>query len=187
MLARVEGRTTAAVTGWLVARPLAWLEQVTAVVIDMCTVFKTAIRQQLPHVLLVVDHFHVVQLANRAVKEVRRWMTLTQRGRRGRGSDPEWRMRNRLTRSAARMNGKHVARRVDTLAALPVRISAPILAAWNAKEDLLATARTQPDRELVHRLLHRFYTRCATSDLRRVTRTPARRCGTGGRSVAAGF
>ncbi|MCG5434582.1 hypothetical protein PSH25_002930 [Micromonospora sp. PSH25] len=29
----------------------------------MCTVFKAAIRQVLPHALLVVAHFHVVQLA----------------------------------------------------------------------------------------------------------------------------
>ncbi|MGS2620186.1 ISL3 family transposase [Micromonospora sp. LZ34] len=168
LLAQVEGRTTAAVTGWLAARPPAWREQVTAVAIDMCTVFKAAIRQVLPHAVLVVDHFHVVQLANRAVTEVRRRVTLTQRGRRGRGSDPEWRMRNRLTRSAARMSGKHVDRLADTLEALPAKIGAPILAAWNAKEDLLdllATARTQPDREHVHRLLRRFYTRCAATDL----------------------
>ncbi|WP_407566963.1 ISL3 family transposase [Polymorphospora sp. A560] len=168
LLAQVEGRTTAAVTGWLTARPPAWRERVQAVAIDMCTVFKSAIRQVLPHAVLVVDHFHVVQLANRAVTEVRRRMTLIQRGRRGRGSDPEWRMRNRLTRSAARMPGKHVDRLVDTLDALPAAIGAPILAAWNAKEDLLdllATARTQPNREHVHRLLYRFYARCAASDL----------------------
>jgi transposase len=168
LLAQVEGRTTAAVTGWLAARPPAWREQIRAVAIDMCTVFKAAIRQVLPHALLVVDHFHVVQLANRAVTEVRRRVTLTQRGRRGRGSDPEWRMRNRLTRSAARMPGELVDRLVDTLQALPTSIGAPILAAWNAKEDLLdllAVARTQPTREQVHRLLHRFYTRCAATDL----------------------
>jgi transposase len=168
LLAQVEGRTTAAVTGWLTARSPAWREQVTAVAIDMCTVFKAAIRQVLPHALLVVDHFHVVQLANRAVTEVRRRVTLTQRGRRGRGTDPEWQIRNRLTRSAARMNGKHVDRLADTLDTLPAKIGAPILTAWNAKEDLLdllATTRTQPDRELLHRLLHRFYTRCAASDL----------------------
>jgi transposase len=168
LLAQVEGRTTAAVTGWLTDRPQVWRDQIGAVAIDMCTVFKAAIRQVLPHAVLVVDHFHVVQLANRAVTEVRRRMTLTQRGRRGRGTDPEWRMRNRLTRSAARMPGKHVDRLVDTLEALPAAIGAPILAAWNAKEDLLdllATARTQPNREHVHRLLHRFYTRCAATDL----------------------
>ncbi|MET8361303.1 ISL3 family transposase [Micromonospora sp. NPDC005171] len=168
LLAQVEGRTTAAVTGWLLQRTPAWREQIQAVAIDMCTVFKAAIRQVLPHALLVVDHFHVVQLANRAVTEVRRRVTLTQRGRRGRGSDPEWRLRNRLTCSAARMSGQHVDRLAVTLQALPAAIGAPILAAWNAKEDLLdllALARTRPDREHVHRLLHRVYTRCAPSDL----------------------
>uniref|UniRef100_UPI00358DB00C hypothetical protein n=1 Tax=Micromonospora purpureochromogenes TaxID=47872 RepID=UPI00358DB00C len=37
-----------------------------------------------------MDHFHIVQLADRAVIEVRRRMTATHRGRRGRASDPEW-------------------------------------------------------------------------------------------------
>jgi transposase len=84
--------------------------------------------------------------------EVRRRMTLTARGRRGRGSDPEWRYATGLTRSAARMSGKHVDRLSDTLEALPTRIGASILTAWNAKEDLpdlLATACTQSDREHV--------------------------------------
>ena len=134
----------------------------------MCTVFKAAIRQVLPHALLVVDHFHVVQLANRAVTEVRRRMTVTHRGRRGRATDPEWQQRNRLTRSAARMRAEHVDRLTDTLSNVPAKIGAPILAAWNAKEDLLdllAIARTHPNRETTTRLLHRFYTRCTDSDL----------------------
>jgi transposase len=91
-----------------------------------------------------------VQLANRAVTEVRRRMTVTHRGRRGRASDPEWQQHNRLTRSAARMRAEHVDRLADTFENLPTKIGAPILAAWNAKEDLLdllALARTRPDRE----------------------------------------
>ncbi|MEH1016866.1 ISL3 family transposase [Micromonospora sp. CPCC 206060] len=168
LLAQVEGRTTAAVTGWLRQRPATWRQQVHVVAIDMCTVFKAAVREVLPHAILVVDHFHIVQLANRAVTEVRRRMTATHRSRRGRASDPEWQLRNRLTRSAARMHARHVGRLADTLTNLPARIGAPILAAWNAKEDLLdllAVARTHPDRETVNRLLHRFYTRCAATDL----------------------
>jgi len=77
LLAQVEGHTSKAVTDWLTARPTAWREQVQAVSIDMCTVFKAAVREALPQALLVVDHFHVVQLANRAVIEVRRRMTTT--------------------------------------------------------------------------------------------------------------
>jgi transposase len=168
LLAQVEGRTTRAVTDWLNGRCAAWRDQVKAVAIDMCTIFKAAIREALPHALLVVDHFHVVQLANKAVTEVRRRMTTTHRGRRGRASDPEWQQRNRLTRSAARMRAKYVDRLADTLHNLPATIGAPILAAWNAKEDLLdllALARTHPDRETIARLLHRFYNRCAATDL----------------------
>jgi hypothetical protein len=51
---------------------------------------------------------------------------------------------------------------IDDLMALPKRLGAPSLTAWNAKEDLLdvlALARTHPDR------LFRFYDRCAASGL----------------------
>ncbi|GIJ29004.1 hypothetical protein Vqi01_41660 [Micromonospora qiuiae] len=87
LLAQVEGRTSRAVTDWLTQRPVAWREQIGAVAIDMCTVFKAAVREALPHALLVVNHFHVVQLADRAVSEVRRRMTMTHRGRRGRNGN----------------------------------------------------------------------------------------------------
>ena len=40
-------------------------QQIKAVAIDMCTVFKAAVREALPHALLVVDHFHVVHSPTR--------------------------------------------------------------------------------------------------------------------------
>jgi hypothetical protein len=94
-----------------------------------------------------VDHFHLVQLANQALTEVRRRVTMQVRGRRGRKGNREWELRNRLTRSAARMHEKHLDPMIDDLRALPAPIGTPILAAWNAKEDLLdllALARTAP-------------------------------------------
>jgi hypothetical protein len=45
-------------------------------------------------------------------------------------------LRNRLTRSAARMR-THLDLMVDDLPAHPTAIGTPILAAWSAKEDLL--------------------------------------------------
>lgn len=57
---------------------------------------------------------------------------------------------------------------LDDLTALPTAISAPILATWNAKEDLLdllALARSQPDREHIADRLYRFYYHCAHSGL----------------------
>ncbi|MGW5154425.1 transposase, partial [Nonomuraea wenchangensis] len=104
LLGQVEGRTIAAVTGWLAQRDPAWRERVGFVAIDMCTIFKSAIRSALPHATLVVNHFHVVQLANQALTEVRRRLTVQARGRRGRKGNREWELRNRLTRSAARMH-----------------------------------------------------------------------------------
>jgi hypothetical protein len=57
-----------------------WKEQMTHLAIDLCTIFKTAVRAA----LLVVDHFHVMQLANIAVTEVRRRLSVQVRGRCGR-------------------------------------------------------------------------------------------------------
>ncbi|MEV4016778.1 transposase [Nonomuraea angiospora] len=102
LLGQVEGRTIAAATGWLNQRDAAWRQQVAFVAIDMCTIFKSAVRAVLPHATLVVDHFHLVQLANTALTEVRRRITVQIRGRRGRKGNREWELRNRLTRSAAR-------------------------------------------------------------------------------------
>jgi transposase len=175
LLGQVEGRTSAAVLDWLHQRPPAWREQVTFVAIDMCPAFAKAARLGLPNATIVVDHFHVVQLANQAVTEIRRRLTMTHRGRRGRKGNREWELRNRLTRSAARMHANHLDPMVDQLAALG-KLGTDLLVAWNAKEDLLdllALARTNPNREHIARLLYRFYRRCAVSGLAELERLAA--------------
>lgn len=145
LLGQVEGRTAQAVITWLADRDQAWRDAVRYVAIDMCTIFKSAIRQVLPQATLVVDHFHLVQLANQPLTEVRRRVTVTHRGRRGRKGNREWELRNRLTRSAARMRGEHVDALLDELSNLPRVIGAPITVAWNAKEDLLGPACHRPN------------------------------------------
>ncbi|MFF2960172.1 transposase [Streptomyces sp. NPDC057963] len=102
LLGQVEGRTAQAVIAWPADRDQAWRDAVQYVAIDMCTIFKSAIRRVLPQATLVVDHFHLVQPANQTLTEVRRRVTVTHRGRRGRKGNREWELRNRLTRSAAR-------------------------------------------------------------------------------------
>lgn len=168
LLGQVEGRTSVAVRDWLTQWDEAWRQGVRVVAIDMCTIFKAAVRDALPQARLVVDHFHLVQLANRALTEVRRRVTVQVRGRRGRKGNREWELRNRLTRSAARMHATHLDPMIDDLRALPTAIGTPILTAWNAKEDLLdllALARTHPDRTAIWARLSRFYERCAASGL----------------------
>jgi transposase len=176
LLGQVEGRNAQVVIDWLAAREQSWRDRVRFVAIDMCTIFKSAVGQMLPNATLVVDHFHLVQLANQALTEVRRRVTVQVRGRRGRKGNREWELRNRLTRCAARMPGEHVDNLLDELSTLPATIATPILAAWNAKEDLLdllALARTHPDREQVARRLHRFYTRCADAGVPELERLAA--------------
>jgi hypothetical protein len=64
LLGQVEGRNAQVVCDRLAERTQAWRDAVRYVAIDMCTIFKSAVRQSLPGAVLVVDHFHVVQLAN---------------------------------------------------------------------------------------------------------------------------
>jgi transposase len=104
LLGQVEGRTAASVSAWIDQQSKRWRDGVRVVAIDMCMVFKAAVRDSLPNATLVVDRFHVAQLANNAVTEVRRRVTVQARGRRGRKGNREWELRNRLTRSAARMH-----------------------------------------------------------------------------------
>jgi transposase len=138
------------------------------VAIDMCTGFKSAVRQALPHAQLVVDHFHITQLANAALTEVRRRVTVQVRGRRGRKGNREWELRNRLTRRADSLSDQQLAELQTDLKLLPKRIREPITAAWNAKEDLLdllALARTYPSRGQIVDALYQFYSRCGESGL----------------------
>lgn len=104
LVGQVEGRTAASVSAWTDAQSPAWRAGVQVVAIDMCTVFKAAVRASPPEATLVVDRFHVAPLANAALTEIRRRVTVQQRGRRGRKGNREWELRNRLTRAGARMH-----------------------------------------------------------------------------------
>jgi hypothetical protein len=97
LLGQVEGRNAEAVAAWLAARSDPWRRAVGHVAIDMCAVFRAAIRRALPHAIVVVDHFHVVQLANAKLAELRRRLTWRMRGRRGRSGDDEWQARELVT------------------------------------------------------------------------------------------
>jgi transposase len=163
MLGQVEGRTADDVAYWLAMQPPAWRDRIRYVAIDMCTVFVAAIRRCLPHATIVVDHFHVVKLANDAVAEVRRRIATQLRGRRGRKTDPEYTVRNLLRRNHEDLSGRAFAKLWNTL----VDLDEPglmILKAWIAKEELrrlLALAGTGCDRNVISHRLYRFYTWCA--------------------------
>jgi transposase len=72
LLGQVEGRTADDAAYWLARASPAWRDAVTVVAIDMCSIYAAAVRRALPCAQLVVDLFHVVQLAVKMTGDVRR-------------------------------------------------------------------------------------------------------------------
>jgi transposase len=77
LLDLVADRTSAAVDGWLGARPRDWLAQVGTVALDPWRGYASALITPLAHARVVVDHFHAIRLANAAVDQVRRTQQAT--------------------------------------------------------------------------------------------------------------
>jgi transposase len=168
LLGQAEGRTSGCVVDWLQARTPEFRETIRFVAIDPASVYAKAIRTPglLPNATLVVDHFHIVKLANDAVTKVRRRVIWEQKGRRGRKIDPAWANRRRLLTARERLSGKGFTAMWNGL--IDSDPSAQILTAWIAKEELrklLALARTNPDRRQIAAQLDLFYTWCARANL----------------------
>jgi transposase len=89
LLGQTLGRRSVDVTDWLGRRSAAFRDGITHVAIDPAAAYAAAARTALPDAVLVVDHFHLIQLANTMLTDVRRRLTRDLRGRRGRKIDPE--------------------------------------------------------------------------------------------------
>jgi transposase len=138
----------------------------------MCSAYRAAVRQHVPHATLVVDHFHVVQLANQVVSAVRRRVTTTLRGRRVRKDDPEYGLRRRLLRNWEDLTAEKVTDMWNRLVDLG-QAGDEILTAWIAKEELrtlLALARTGASRHQISQRLWTFYRWCADADITELRR-----------------
>jgi transposase len=168
LLGQREGRTGAAVIDWLSERSDAFRAGVEFVAIDPAAVYASAIRTPglLPNATIVVDHFHLVQLANDALTKVRRRVTWDMRDRRGRKIDPEWANRRRLLRARERMSDKSFAKMWNAI--ISEDDTGQILSAWIAKEELrtlLSTVRVGGDAHLTRHRLHRFLAWCIDSQI----------------------
>ena len=147
-----------------------WKDQVAYVAIDPCAVYRSAITKALPHAVIVVDHFHLVRLANQAVTQVRQRVTRQVLGRRGTARDPAWANRRRLLRARERLTQQQFTKMWDEI--LAQEATGELLAAWIAKEELrylLALARTHAPRSEISSRLFAFYDWCARADVPEVT------------------
>jgi transposase len=168
LLGQREGRTGAAVIDWLSERSEEFREHIAYVAIDPAAVYATAIRTPglLPNATIVVDHFHLVKLANDALTKVRRRVTWDLRDRRGRKLDPEWANRRRLLRARERLSDKSFTKMWNAIIAEDD--TSQILSAWIAKEELrtlLSTVRVGGDPHLTRHRLHRFLSWCIDSQI----------------------
>ena len=172
LLGQVEGRTSAAVTDWLCEQTSQFRHAVRHVVIDPSAAYAAAVTETLlPNAQVVVDHFHLVKLANDMVTAVRRRVTFDTHGRRGRKQDPEWANRRRLLTSRERLSDKSFANMWNAL--IDNDPTGQILAAYIAKEELrtlLAAARDSVDDAEIRARLYRFYSWCADTQIPEVTR-----------------
>lgn len=168
LLGQREGRTSATVFDLLSQRSDEFRAGVQYVAIDPAAVYAAAVRTPglLPNARLVVDHFHLVKLANDAVTKVRRRVTWDLRDRRGRRIDPEWANRRRLLRARERLSDNSFTKMSNAIVAEDH--SGQILSAWIAKEELralLSTVRVGGDAHLTRHGLHRFLAWCIDSQI----------------------
>ena len=164
LLGQASGRRKANVIEWLDARGQAWKDSVEVVAMDPCATYRAAVQQALPQARIVADHFHLVALANKAVTEVRRRVTVDTTGKRGTAKDPIWAKRTRLLRGYERLSPGAFTKMWNGL--IEGDPSGQILTAWIAKEELrklLATARTGGNRHDIAHRLFRFNSWCAGS------------------------
>jgi transposase len=172
LLGQVEGRSAAVVGTWLAAQPQQWRDGITHAAIDLSASYAKAVRDGLPHAVLVADRFHLVRLANDTVTAVRQRVIREHEGRRGRKIDPAWRVRRRLLTGYERMRPETFARMWNSL----VDTGNPgweILGAYVAKESLrslLTLAGTGPPRHLIRARLDQFYSLAAASNAPEVHR-----------------
>jgi hypothetical protein len=147
LFGQVEGRNATSVADWLSAQPASWRKQVRYVAIDLCATFRAAVHRALPHATVVVDCFHIVQLAQRQLADLRRRLAWREHGRRARKGNSIYTVRKLLRRNKEDLTE-------DQLTLLKVELDymgtygRQIYAAWKAKEllrDLLGLARPLHD------------------------------------------
>ncbi len=144
---------------------------ITHVTMDLSSSYAKAVREALPDAVLVADRFHLVQLANTMVTEVRQRVIRESEGRRGRKSDPAPNARRRLLTARERLRPETF----DTMWKSLIdtgEAGVAILAAYTVKEalrSLLALAGTNPEPHPAGQLLP------ACSRDQRARSTPPRR------------
>lgn len=167
----VPGRTGTAYARWLRARPEGFTPHVRHAVLDPFRGYAKAIREELPDAVPVLDAFHVVQLATKALDEVRRRVQHDTLGHRGRTGDPLYRIRGLLRHGAEHLNPRQVAKLEHCLQEGDPTWEVTL--AWHTYQRLRAIYHA-PTAEAGHRLAEHVittYRTCPIPEIARLGRT----------------
>lgn len=91
------------VADYLDKQPKGWKERIAFGALDMSATYAAVYSVILPKAAQVVDSFHVISLANRALDQIRRRVQNEQTGHRGRRQDPLYRARRALLMGEERL------------------------------------------------------------------------------------
>lgn len=160
------------VAGFLDQQPTSWKQRIGYGALDMSATYAAVFTVVLPQATQVIDPFHVVSLANRALDAVRRRVQTEQTGHRGRRNDPLYRVRRVLLVGQERLSS-NAQERLNSLLALGDP-GAEVAIAYQAKERLRESYRCT-DLETAHAMLTDLIEHCRRStmppELQRLGRT----------------
>jgi transposase len=163
----LEGRSRDVLGDWLEQRGDTWCDRITLATLDPAAGYRAALVEHLPNATQVVDHFHIVKLANQAIDDARRRTQQATLGHRGRKADPLYRARRALLSGFERLSEDRVAWMFDMLAAGDP--DGEVAAAVVAKE-LLREVYAAVDETHARRRLIVFFQHCADSDVAELLR-----------------
>jgi transposase len=168
-----EGRSGQVVRDWLDEQPASWVAAIDVAVIDPFRGYATGLTDRLD-ATIVVDHFHAIRLANKAIDDARRRVQQESLGHRGRRDDPLYRIRRRLLVGHERLTDTQHERILAMLGHGDRH--GDVTNAYLAKELLrdVYNARTV---RAARRRLRRFYEHC--------DQTGVRECGRLARTIRA--
>ncbi|MCP4959002.1 MAG: ISL3 family transposase [Actinomycetia bacterium] len=111
----VAGRSGVVLDDWLSERRTHWCAKITLATLDPAAGYRRALIDNLPNATLVVDHFHAIKLANKAIDDTRQGVQQTTTGHRGRKADPLYGARRLFLTGWERLSEDRIASMMDML------------------------------------------------------------------------
>ncbi|MBA2338326.1 MAG: ISL3 family transposase, partial [Acidimicrobiia bacterium] len=158
----IEGRSRNVLDRWLAERGVAWCEGIRLATLDPSAGYRAALEEHLPQATLVVDHFHAIRLANRAIDDARRRIQNQTLGHRGHKADPLYRARRVLLTGYERLTAERFTWMQSLLAVGDPEgeVSACFIAKELLRDVFAANGEAHARRRMIT-----FYLWCADTDI----------------------